>query len=125
MITLTKTQIIHLHTKLLDATGGLRGVRDENMLESALAAAHQTFDGAELYPSVAARIARIAYGLVGNHPFVDGNKRIGTYVMLILLELNQIETAFSDEDIIYIGLSIANGTMNDQQLLDIIVSRMI
>lgn len=124
MKTLNKEQIIRLHKKLLDATGGLDGVRDETMLESALSAAFQTFDGLELYPSTTAKIARIAYGLVCNHPFVDGNKRIGTYVMLVLLELNKIDVDFSDEDVIRIGLDLANGRMTDPQLLDLILERL-
>ena len=106
-----------------DATGGLDGVRDDGMLDSALASPFQTFDGEELYPSTAAKIARIAYSLVCNHPFVDGNKRIGTYVMLVLLELNRIEASFTDEDIIYIGLELATGKMSDKQLLDLILLR--
>jgi death-on-curing protein len=93
------------------------------MLDSALASPFQTFDGEELYPSTAAKIARIAYSLVCNHPFVDGNKRIGTYVMLVLLELNRIEVNFTDEDIIYIGLELATGKMSDKQLLDLILLR--
>jgi len=123
MITLTNEQIQRLHKKLLDATGGLDGLRDEAMLDSALSVAFQTFDGVELYPSTAAKIARIAYGLVCNHPFVDGNKRIGTYVMAVLLELNHIEADFTDDDIIRIGLELASGTMNDKQLLDLILER--
>jgi len=90
------------------------------LLDSALSASFQTFDGAELYPSITAKIARIAYGLVANHPFVDGNKRIGTYVLLVLLELNQIQTDFADDDIISIGLKLANGTMSDKDLLALI-----
>jgi death-on-curing protein len=105
----------------LDETGGLDGIRDDKMLDSALSVAFQTFDGVELYPSTAAKIARIAYGLVCNHPFVDGNKRIGTYVMLVLLELNHIKADFSDDDIISIGLELASGKMNDKQLLDSIL----
>ena len=123
MIILDKEQIIRLHRKMLDATGGLDGVRDDGMLDSALASPFQTFDGVELYPSTAAKIARIAYSLVCNHPFVDGNKRIGTYVMLVLLELNRIEVNFTDEDIIYIGLELATGKMSDKQLLDLILLR--
>ena len=93
------------------------GLRDETMLDSALSVAFQTFDGLELYPSIAAKISRIAYGLVCNHPFIDGNKRIGTYVMSILLDLNHIDTDFSDDDIIKIGMELASGKMNDKQLL--------
>ena len=91
------------------------------MLDSALSVAFQTFGGVELYPSAAAKIARIAYGLVCNHPFVDGNKRIGTYVMMILLDLNHIDADFTDDDVIRIGLELADGKMSDKQLLDIIL----
>ena len=124
MITLSKEQVVRLHGKLLDSTGGLSGIRDENMLDSALAAPFQTFDSVELYPSTAAKIARLAYSLVCNHPFADGNKRIGTYVMLVLLEVNHIEADFTDEDIIHIGLELANGRMDDKQLLDLILEHL-
>jgi len=123
MIMLDKEQVKRLHKKLLGATGGLDGLRDEAMLDSALAVAFQTFDGVELYPSTAAKIARIAYGLVCNHPFVDGNKRVGTYVMLVLLELNHFEIDFTDDDIIRIGLELAAGKMSEKQLLDLILER--
>ena len=123
MIMLNKEQIKRLHKMQLDATGGMDGVRDEAMLDSALSAAFHTFDEAELFTSVTAKIARIAYGLVSNHPFIDGNKRIGTYVMLVLLELNQIDVNFTDEDIIRIGLEMASGNMNDRQLHDLISDR--
>ena len=121
MITLTHEQIKRLHKKMINASGGPDGIRDEALLDSALSAAFQTFDGIELYPSTIVKIARITYGLVCNHPFIDGNKRIGIYVMLVLLELNRIETDFSDEDVIHIGLELASGNMNDKQLLDFIL----
>jgi death-on-curing protein len=70
-----------------------------------------------------AKIARIAYGLVCNHPFVDGNKRIGTYAMLVILELNRSEADFSDDDVIRIGLELADGSMSDRQLLDLILEQ--
>ena len=123
MITLSKEQIMRLHGKLVEATGGMEGIRDKGLIDSALSAAFQTFDGLELYPSTVAKIARLTYGLVSNHPFVDGNKRIGTYVMLVLLELNHIETNFTDDEIIRIGLELASGNMDDTQLLDMILER--
>ena len=123
MIKLSQEQIKRLHKKMVEATGGLVGIRDEAMLDSALSVVFQTFDEIELYPSTAAKIARIAYGLISNHPFIDGNKRIGTYVMMVLLDLNHIATDFSDEDVIHIGLELANGNMNDKQLLDLILNR--
>jgi death-on-curing protein len=124
MITLKKEQVISLHNKLLSATGGLEGIRDDNMLDSALSVAFQTFDGVELYLSTIDKIARIAYGLVCNHPFIDGNKRIGCYMMLVLLELNQMETNFTDDDIIRIGLELASGNMNDKQLRECILDHL-
>ena len=123
MIALSKEQIIRLHGKLLEATGGLDGIRDEGLLESALSSALQTYGGEDLYPSTVGKIARLAYGLVRNHPFTDGNKRIGTYVMLVLLELNQIEADFTDDDIIRIGFELACGNMDEAQLLDLILER--
>jgi len=122
MITLSKEQIKRLHKMQIDAAGGLDGIRDEAMLDSALFAAFQTFDGIELFSSITAKIARIAYGLVSNHPFIDGNKRIGTYAMLVLLELNQIDADFTDDDIIRAGLEMANGRMDDKQLLEFILN---
>lgn len=121
MIILNKEQIVRLHKKMIDRTGGLDGIRDEGLLDSALSSPFHTFDSEELYPSTAAKIARLSYSLVCNHPFIDGNKRIGTYVMLILLNLNHITVGFTDEDIIRIGLELAKGNMTDIQLLDLIV----
>jgi death-on-curing protein len=125
MITLSQEQIKRLHKKMIEATGGSDGLRDEAMLDSALSVAFQTFNGIDLFPSTIAKIARIAYGLVCNHPFVDGNKRIGTYVMMVLLALNRIETDFSDDDVIRIGFELASGNMNDRQLLDLILQHII
>ena len=121
MIMLTIEQIKRLHNQMLRETGGLEGLRDEAMLESALSAAFQTFDGVDFYPSTVAKIARVAYSLVCNHPFIDGNKRIGTYVMAVLLELNHIEVDFKDDDIIRIGLELADKKMDDKQLLELII----
>jgi death-on-curing protein len=83
MITLSKNQIIHLHELLLAKTDGLGGLLDEGLLESALASPLHVFGGVDLYPSVAAKIARTCFGIIRNHPFVYGNKRIGTYAMLV------------------------------------------
>jgi death-on-curing protein len=77
----------------------------------------------ELFPSVMEKIARTAFGLVSNHPFVDGNKRIGVYVLLILLELNQIHVEFADEELIRICLDLACGQMDDKLLLEILTQK--
>jgi death-on-curing protein len=123
MITLSEEQVKLLSNLLLVNTGGLNGIRDDGLLESSLASPFQTFDGVELYPSAIAKIARIAYGLVNNHPFVDGNKRVGVCAMLALLELNHINADFTDDDIVRIGVELANGKMSDKRLIELILAR--
>ena len=81
MIRLSKPQILLLHEQLLEATGGSSGLRDEGMLDSALNAPFQTFNGEDVYPSIQQKAARLCFGLIKNHPFVDGNKRIGTHIL--------------------------------------------
>lgn len=94
----------------------LRG-RDERLLESALAAPFQSFEREELYPSVLRKAARLCYGLIKNHVFLDGNKRIGIYVMLIFLEMNGLEIECSDEELIDLGLGIAAGKFEDEDIV--------
>ena len=88
MIRLTKAQILLLHNQLTAETGGISGLRDEGLLESAIIAPFQTFDGMDMYPTLQQEAARLCFGLVKNHPFIDGNKRIGTHAMLVFLALN-------------------------------------
>ena len=123
MITLSMAQVIRLHKKVIERTGGAPGIRDEALLDWALMSPFQTYDGAPLYPSTVAKIAKITYSLISEHPFNDGNKRISTYVMLVLLELNQIETDIDDYEIINIGMGLAAGSINDEQLESLILRR--
>ena len=92
MIKMTKEQILLLHTQLIEATGGSDGIRDANLLESALESPFQSYSGEELYPSIQAKAARLCYGLVKNHAMIDGNKRIGVHAMLVFLTLNGYQT---------------------------------
>ena len=87
MKTLSKEQVLRLHNALLETFGGTAGVRDDGLLESALNAPFATFGGQYLYPSIQAKAAQLGFGLVCNHPFVDGNKRIGAHVMLVFLAI--------------------------------------
>ena len=91
MIRLTKSQILLLHEQLITETGGSSGLRDEGMLDSALNDPFQTFGKEDMYPSLQQKAARLCFGLVKNHPFVDGNKRIGAHAMLVFLALNGVE----------------------------------
>lgn len=114
---LTKEQVLMLHKELIDVSGGSSELRDEGLLDSALNAPFQTFADSELYPTIIEKAARLGYSLIKNHAFVDGNKRIGTHVMLVFLALNQIEVEYEDDELIHTILEIAAGQIDDRQLL--------
>lgn len=118
MKTLSKEQVLRLHNALLETFGGTAGVRDDGLLESALNAPFATFGGQYLYPSVQAKAAQLGFGLVCNHPFVDGNKRIGAHVMLVFLAINGIELDYTQEELIDIILQIASGRAKAADLLE-------
>ena len=117
MIRFSKEKILLLHRIMAQATGGSVGVRDEGLLESALEAAFSEFGGVEFYPTKEEKAARLGYSLISNHAFVDGNKRIGMYIMLTFLEVNGIRMDCSNADVVHAGLSVADGTMDYEGLL--------
>ena len=121
MIRITKKQVLMLHKQLIDEYGGSHGVRDENLLESALETPFQSFEGEELYPSVQAKAARLCYGLVKNHSMVDGNKRIGAHAMLVFLALNGRELEYTQKELADIILEIAAGSKECDNLLQWII----
>ena len=121
MIKLSKDRVLLLHQYMAEETGGSIGLRDEGLLESALESAFATFDGKELYPSKEEKAARIGASLVGNHAFLDGNKRIGMYVMLSFLQVNGIHIHPSNEEVARVGLAVASGAMSCEELLAWIV----
>ena len=124
MIVLSKEQILVLHEQLIEETGGSSGLKDEGLLESALASPFQSFDGKDLFPSVYQKAARLGFGLASNHAFVDGNKRIGAHAMLVFLLLNGVEIEYSQEELIYLFLGIANGEKDYPDVLNWIVSHL-
>ncbi|MDD7512843.1 MAG: type II toxin-antitoxin system death-on-curing family toxin [Clostridiales bacterium] len=113
---LTKDQIVKLHHVLIETSGGYSGIRDEGMLDSAVKLPLQTFDDCELFPSILDKATRLAYGLIKNHPFVDGNKRIATHAMLIFLSLNGMMLSYEDEELIDIILKVASSQANESDL---------
>ena len=121
MKTLSKNQVTALHSALIREFGGIDGIRDEGLLESALAAPFQTFGGEPVYPSLQAKAAQLGFGLIRNHPFVDGNKRIGAHTMLVFLAVNGIELRYEQQELIDIVLSVAAGQIDRQGLLQWIV----
>ena len=118
MIRFSSEKVKLLHQLMAEATGGSVGVRDEGLLDSAIEGAFATFDGVELYPSKEEKAAKLGYSLISNHAFVDGNKRIGVYVMLSFLELNGIHIETADEDVVSLGLGVADGSMEQKDILD-------
>jgi len=116
MIFFEYEQVISLHSFLIAKTGGMDGVRDENLLESALRAPFQTFDGNELYPNIFDKAAQLCYSLIENHPFADGNKRIGVHLTLLFLKLNDVDLVYSQQELIDFGLSVASGKMSKDDI---------
>lgn len=121
MITLTKEQVLMLHDQLIEATGGSKGIRDEGMLESALMNPYQSFGGIELYPSIQAKAAQLCFGIVKDHPMIDGNKRVGTHVMLVFLALNGYELSYSQKELSDTILLLAAGKLQSEDILQWII----
>lgn len=125
MIKFSKEKVLLLHQIMAEATGGSSGVRDDALLESAIESAYATFDGQELYPSKEEKAARLGFSLISNHAFVDGNKRIGMYIMLSFLDINGVKIEASNEDVVSLGLSVADGSAKYDEILNWIVEHRI
>ena len=106
-----------MHAKLIDDFGGTPGVLNENLLHSALAAPYQSFDGKLLFPTIEEQAVRLCYGLIKNHPFVDGNKRIGIMALLVTARLNSLTINANNEDLIMLGFGIAKKSIDYQAAL--------
>lgn len=114
---LSKEQILMLHVQLINQFGGSDGVRDYNLLESALEMPFQSFGGEELYPTIQSKAARLGYGLIKNHCMLDGNKRIGTHAMLVFLALNGIELKYTQKELYETILAVADGSLEYEGFL--------
>jgi len=123
MIKFTKERILLLYQMNIEATGGAFGIKSEELLESALEAPYQTFDGKELFPTKLEKGARLGFGLISNHPFIDGNKRIGVYCMISFLEVNGIHIELTDEEIEDIALGVACGQMKYEDVLSFLKTK--
>ena len=118
MIRFSVDKVKLLQQLMAEETGGSVGIRDEGLLDSAIEGIYQTFDGKELYPSKEEKGARLGYSLISNHSFLDGNKRIGMFVMLTFLEVNGIRLECTNEDVAEAGLAVAAGKMGYEDLLE-------
>ena len=125
MILLTVEEIIALHDKLIERTGGSHGLRDQSLLESAVYSAMSSFADNEAFPTVEEKAARLMFSITNNHAFVDGNKRIGLFVMLMTLQLNNIKIKYTQSELITLGLSVADGETEYIDILDWIMEHKI
>ena len=119
---LSVSDVMTLHRLLIRETGGTPGLRDQGLLESAVNSPYQTFGGIDIYPNLPRKAAQLGFGLIQDHPFLDGNKRIGILAMLTLLEWNGILTEFSDQELVAIGLDTAGGKLDAAALEQEILS---
>ena len=115
---ITINYILKLHKKMITTTGGSHGIRDMSLLKSALENSKSTFGGKDLYPKIENKCASICYSIINNHAFIDGNKRIGIYVMIIILEYNGVKLKYTQDELIKFGLDIAKGDLNQKNILE-------
>ena len=113
---LGKRTVLRIHAETIARFGGMGGLRDEGLLDSALAQPFQTFAGEELYPTIAQKAARYAYGIISDHPFADGNKRTGTAVMAAFLLVNSCTFAPAHEELYRTMMGVAEDCVSFEQL---------
>jgi death-on-curing protein len=106
---LTVEQVLFLHARLIEETGGSHGIRDIGLLESAVARPQATFGGEELYPDVFSKAAALMHSLIRNHPFIDGNKRTGITAAALLLRANGFRLEASNAELEALALRVARG----------------
>ena len=112
MIKLSINDAIFLHKKIIDKTGGIKGIRDIGLLEMAVNSPFVSFGGKDLYKTLEEKAEQLCNSLIRNHPFLDGNKRVGILTMLVFLDLNNKKLNITNEEIISLGLRIAKGNEN-------------
>lgn len=118
MIWISAEDVILIHSRVIQGSGGLDGLRDRDGLEAAVFAPMQTFGGQELYPSDTEKIARLGFGLASNHAFVDGNKRISAMMTQLLLKWNGYDLTLRTGELADMFIAIADGTAKEKNLLD-------
>ena len=118
MIWISAEDVLLIHSRVIEGSGGLDGLRDRDGLEAAVSAPMQTFDGKELYPTDLEKIARLGFGLASNHAFLDGNKRIGAMMTQLLLKWNGYDLTLHTGELADMFIAIADGTAKEKDLLD-------
>ena len=109
-------QVTRIHSSLIAKTGGLDGIRDKNLLDSALKVPFQTFDGKDLYPDILDKATQLCFSLINNHPFSDGNKRIGIHLTLLFLKSNNVQLNYVQQELIDLGFGIASSKLQKNDI---------
>lgn len=117
MVWITVEDAIKIHNRIIEATGGVDGLRDRAGLEAAVSAPLQSFGGVDLFPSKIEKIARVGFGLASNHAFLDGNKRIGAMMTQLMLKWNGYQLNLKQGELADMFIAIADGKKDDQDLL--------
>ena len=117
MIWVTADDVILIHSRIIEVSGGIGGLRDRSGLEAAVAAPLQSFGGTDLFPTDIEKIARIGYGLASNHAFLDGNKRIGAMMVQLLLKWNGYQLTLKEGELADMFIGIASGEKTEADLL--------
>ena len=117
MVWITVEDAIMIHNRIIEAMGGVDGLRDRAGLEAAVSAPLQSFGGVDLFPSKIEKIARVGFGLASNHAFLDGNKRIGAMLTQLMLKWNGYKLDLKQGELADMFIAIADGKKNDQDLL--------
>ena len=115
---LTLSEVLHLYRRVMEQSGGMLGVRDLNALESAIAQPRMTFGGEELYPSIVEKASALGFSLIMNHPFIDGNKRVGHAAMETFLVLNGVEIEASVDEQEKVILQLAAGELQRNEFTE-------
>lgn len=115
---LTLGEVVTLHRRIVAQSGGASGIRDLGLLESALAQPKATFDRTDLHPTIIEKAAALGFALVANHPFVDGNKRVGHAAMEVFLVLNGVEIDASVDEQERLMLDVAAGRRHRDELVE-------
>lgn len=110
--------VIEIHKRIISTSGGIEGVRDLTLLDSAISSIYQTYNSKELYPTIIEKAARLCFAINKNHPFFDGNKRVSMHLLAIVLRFNDFNYKPTNSEVVKVGLSLADGSMDYTKLLE-------
>jgi death-on-curing protein len=120
---LTLDDILESHQYQIDTYGGSHGIRDNDLLESAIAQPEASFGGQYLHADIFEMASAYLYHLVMNHPFVDGNKRVGLEAALIFLEINDARLIADDDELVDLVLKTTAGQVGKREIAEFFRSR--